>query len=96
MEVFTRVIGVEWNATTDAFKHLVPANYEPGRLTKRKLLSEVAKLFDVLGWCSPAIIIPQDAATALMGRTPQLGRVNLASPAINKVWENWSSKITKL
>ena len=59
MKVFTRVLDEEWNATTDAFSPLVLANQKPGRLTKRKLLSEVANLFDVLGWCSPTIIIPK-------------------------------------
>ena len=36
-KVYTRVLGVEWDATTDAFRPLVPANYtyEPGKLTKR-------------------------------------------------------------
>ena len=38
-EVFTRVLGMEWNATTDAFRPLVPASYEHGILTKRRLLS---------------------------------------------------------
>ena len=35
MEVSTRVPGVEWDPTTDAFRPLVPVKYEPGRLTKR-------------------------------------------------------------
>ena len=48
-EVFTRVLGVEWNANTDPFRPLVLANQNPGKLTKRRLLSEVAKLFDALG-----------------------------------------------
>ena len=76
-EVYTRVLGVEWDATTDAFRPLVPINYtyEPGKLTKRRLLSEVAKLFDVLGWCSPCSDHhTQNADTAPLGRTFTLGR----------------------
>ena len=56
-EVLTRVLVVEWNATTDVFRPLVPVNHEPGRLIKLKLLSEVSKLFDGLVWCTPAIIV---------------------------------------
>ena len=39
-EAYARVLGVEWDATTDAFKPLVPVNYtyEPEKLTKRRLL----------------------------------------------------------
>ena len=35
--VYTRVLGVEWDVTTDAFRPLVTVNYtyEPGKLTKR-------------------------------------------------------------
>ena len=93
-EVFTRVLGAEWNATTDAFMSLVPANYEPGRLTKGKLLSEVAKLFDLLGWCLPVIIIPKMLPQHLWEE--HLNWDKLVSPAISNVWENWSSKITEL
>ena len=48
-EVYTLVVGVEWDATTDAFRPLVPTNYtyEPWKLSKKRLLSEVAKLFNV-------------------------------------------------
>ena len=75
MEVYTRALGVEWDTTTDVFRPNVPVyyTYEPGKLTKRQLLSEVAMLFDVLGWCSPATIIP-NAYTASLGRTLTLGR----------------------
>ena len=43
-EVYTRVLGVEWDTTTDAFRPLVPIDYtyKPGKLTKRRLLFEVA------------------------------------------------------
>ena len=93
-EVLTRVLGVEWDATTDTFKPLVPVSYEPGPLTKRRLLSEVAKLFDVLGWCSPAIIIPKMLIQRLWEE--HLNWDELVSATISTVWEKWISKFTEL
>ena len=72
-EAFTKVLGVEWNADTDTFRPMVPTDYADGKLTKRKLLSSIAGLFDVLGWCSPAIILLEDFAPATMGGTTRLG-----------------------
>ena len=58
-EHFTKVLGVEWNAITDTFRPKVSTAGAPGKLTKRLLMSGIARLFDILGWCSPAIIIPE-------------------------------------
>ena len=58
-EAFTKVLGLEWNTVTDTLRPMVPASYAIGKLTKRQLLSSVAGLLDVLGWCSPAIITPK-------------------------------------
>ena len=32
LEAFTKVLGVEWNADTDAFRPMVPTNYADGKL----------------------------------------------------------------
>ena len=93
-EVLTWVLGVEWDATTDAFKPLVPITYEVGKLTKRRLLSEVAKLFDVLGWCSPAIIIPKILIQRLWEEN--LDWDELVTQSISNTWEQWISTIMEL
>ena len=56
---FVKVLGVEWNATSDTFRPVVSSLKSIETLTKRALLSDIARLFDVLGWCSPAIIKPK-------------------------------------
>ena len=80
------MLGVEWDATTDTFRPLVPVKIkcEFEKLTKRRLLSEVAKLFDVLGWCSPAIIIPKMLMQHLWEEN--LNWDEVVSPTISKVW----------
>ena len=53
---YTKTLGVEWNAQTDHFR-LTIANLPPlENITKRDLVSDIAKTFDVLGWFAPTII----------------------------------------
>ena len=48
-------LGVHWGPAQDTFRfHMSPTHYE--KLTKRNILSEVAKLFDPLGWLAPIVI----------------------------------------
>ncbi|XP_022816832.1 uncharacterized protein LOC111349813 [Spodoptera litura] len=55
-EVF-KTLGLTWNRTCDTFQYSVqlPALQEP--VTKRKILSDIARLFDPLGWVAPVIIV---------------------------------------
>ena len=56
---FTKVLGVKLNATLDSFRPMISACLPKKTLTKRVLASDIARLFDVLGWCSPMIIKPK-------------------------------------
>ena len=50
---YTKTLGVEWNARLS----LTIADLPPlENVTKRVLVSDIAKTFDVLGWLSPTII----------------------------------------
>ena len=55
-EEYTKTLGVEWNSTSDYFRLTVAKLPSTRDLTKRLLVSDVAKTFDVLGWFSPTII----------------------------------------
>ncbi|XP_075157820.1 uncharacterized protein LOC142231087 [Haematobia irritans] len=53
----TKTLGIRWNAMTDSFYYKVSnITIPPGPLTKRKILSIVAKIFDPAGWLSPIIV----------------------------------------
>lgn len=53
---YTKTLGIAWNPSSDHFRLMI-ANLPPlQNLTKRTLVSDIAKTFDVLGWFSPAII----------------------------------------
>lgn len=49
------LLGVIWNPATDSFSYKVKGK-DYCIDTKRKLLSEISKIFDPLGWISPVII----------------------------------------
>ncbi|XP_018338850.1 PREDICTED: uncharacterized protein LOC108746527 [Trachymyrmex septentrionalis] len=51
----TKVLGIHWHPATDSFRFSVTVS-PTGFPTKRLVLSEIAKLFDPLGWVSPVTI----------------------------------------
>ena len=53
---YMKTLGIEWNTVMDHF-HLAIAKLPPlDNVTKRVLISNVGKTFDVLGWFSPCMI----------------------------------------
>ena len=65
-EEYTKTLGIQWNAMKDHFKLAVTDTPPLESMTKRGLVSEVAKTYDVLGWFSPSIYQSQNFdATAL-------------------------------
>ncbi|XP_028172142.1 uncharacterized protein LOC114361346 [Ostrinia furnacalis] len=53
----TKILGLTWDPRTDSFQYSVDlaALIEP--VTKRRVLSDISRLFDPLGWLAPSIII---------------------------------------
>ncbi|XP_046810034.1 uncharacterized protein LOC124420616 [Lucilia cuprina] len=52
----TKTLGIKWNAITDTFSYSFSPIDESQRITKRQILSSVAKLFDPAGWLAPIVI----------------------------------------
>ena len=55
-DMYTKTLGVEWNANLDLF-HLTVADLPSTErvITKQLLVSDIAKVYDMLGWFSPII-----------------------------------------
>ena len=53
---YTKTLGIEWNATMDHFRLTIAKLPPLDNVTKRMLVSDIAKTFDVLGWFAPAVI----------------------------------------
>ena len=52
----TKTLGIKWNALSDAFTYTFSPIDQSPRITKRQVLSSVAKLFDPAGWLAPIVI----------------------------------------
>ena len=55
-ETYTKTLGVEWNYNSDQFRLMVADIVHTEVLTKRALTSDIAKVYDALGWIAPATI----------------------------------------
>ena len=53
---YTKTLGIEWNAVMDHFCLTIAEFPAVGDVTKRFLISDVTKTFDVLGWFAPCTV----------------------------------------
>ena len=53
---YTKTLGIKWNSVSDTFRITVAEINHNDIITKRTLISDVSKTFDILGWFSPTII----------------------------------------
>lgn len=52
-----KALGIRWNAHSDQFYFTAKPIENHESLTKRSILSDIAKLFDPLGWLAPIIVV---------------------------------------
>ncbi|XP_055923279.1 uncharacterized protein LOC129953816 [Eupeodes corollae] len=53
----TKTLGIQWNASSDTFSFsITPESFSSSSVTKRSVLSTIAKLYDPAGWLAPIII----------------------------------------
>lgn len=57
LDAIMKILGLTWDRREDEFRYSVEVSELGEPVTKRKILSEVARLFDPLGWLSPCIIL---------------------------------------
>ena len=91
---YTKALGIEWNVTMDHFRLTVAKLSPLGNITKRTLISDIAKIFDVLGWFSPSVI----KMKILLQQLWEL-KVDWDDPApspICDVWIRWRSELESL
>ena len=55
-EEYSKTLGMEWNSSLDCFRITVSELPALQHLTKRALVSDIAKIFDALGWYSPTTV----------------------------------------
>lgn len=87
-----KILGLMWNPTTDTFLYRI--HIPESKLTKRKILSEAARIFDPLGWLSPTTIV----AKQLIQQLWIMGIDWDASLPISicDKWQNYKSQLPQL
>jgi len=53
----TKILGINWNTTNDTFTFRAKPMKVISHLTKRELLSEIARNFDPCGWLAPLVVV---------------------------------------
>ncbi|KAL4123429.1 hypothetical protein QTP88_015607 [Uroleucon formosanum] len=89
----TKVLGLFWNSTTDTLQFKVQQNNHTSidQLTKRRILSEIACLFDPLGLVGPAII-----QAKIMLQQLWRFKIQWDEPLPNEVQKQWNAYRTSL
>ncbi|XP_076301717.1 uncharacterized protein LOC143219725 [Lasioglossum baleicum] len=85
-----KILGVSWNPSRDAFQFQVLISDTPPS-TKRTILSTIAKLYDPLGWVTPAII----SAKILIQDLWRL-RIEWDTPISGPALDRWTAIYTRL
>ena len=85
----TKTLGLEWNTVADTLQLTVP-EISGSQLTKRVLVSNIAKIFDVLGWFSLTII----SMKILLQRVWELHLDwdEMVPIEIQSIWMQWRSE----
>lgn len=52
-----KTLGIRWNAKSDIFYYTIGTINDSRTVTKRQILSVIARLFDPLGWLGPIVIV---------------------------------------
>ena len=85
------ILGIAWHTTPDCFMfHLESITHQNG-VTKRSILSRIARLFDPLGWLGPVIVQAKILLQSLW-----LLKVDWDDPLPETVESRWSTWIKEL
>lgn len=51
-----KILGIQWDRTTDNFEYTVTLPELKYPITKRQVLSDIARLYDPMGWIAPVVV----------------------------------------
>lgn len=87
----SKTLGINYNSESDHFHYVFKENFIDSVLTKRKILSMTAQIFDPLGLLSPIIIVPKIIIQELWSL--KLGWDDKIPQNINKKWEDFCQNL---
>jgi transposase InsO family protein len=91
---YTSTLGVNWNTVNDTFHISISGSPPSDTVTKRTLASDIAKVFDVLGWFAPTTVTMK----ILLQRVWELGIDwdDAVPDNIREVWLKWRLELPSL
>ncbi len=89
-----KALGIHWNTSDDSLHVATPPLQDIEAATKRTIASDVARTFDVMGWCSPAVV----KMKILLQRIWELGLEwdEKVPPRIESLWRAWRTELSLL
>ncbi|XP_075977354.1 uncharacterized protein LOC142977361 [Anticarsia gemmatalis] len=84
LDKIIKILGVKWDRKDDTFKVTVNLPELKYPITKRSILSDVARLFDPFGWLSPVVIVAK-----VMIQKLWLGKLGWDSEVPVNIAEEW-------
>ena len=93
-DAYTKTSGVEWHSVMDHFRLDVNNHTLTESLTKRTLVSDIARTYDVLGWFAPVIIKLKILLQRLW--ESKVGWDDPVPQAIEDEWSMWRSELKSL
>ena len=91
---YTKTLGIEWNSVMDHFRLTIAELPSIENLTKRALVSDIAKTFDVLGWFSPTIITVKILLQRLWEE--KVDWDDVVPLKVKEMWLRWRSELQLL
>lgn len=91
---FTKALGIEWNSVRDCFRLTVSQFPVHDTLTKRTLVSDIARTYDVLGWFAPSVILVKVLLQQVW--EARIGWDEAVPPAIAESWQRWRQELPML
>lgn len=94
LDTVMKILGLTWNRCTDVFEYAITMTPLSSPVTKRKVISEVSRLFDPLGWLAPVIIKAKILIQALW--ISGIGWDDELPPQLLKDWIEYRNELPHL
>ena len=91
---YSKTLGIEWNTTTDMFRLDISKPVSVTMVTKRNIVSDVAKVFNALGLFSPVTIQMKILLQRLW--EAKIDWDDLAPENLLEVWLHWRKELPTL
>ena len=89
-----KTLGLHWDTRRDEMYVSIPTLEHNGELTKRQLVSHIAKIYDIMGWLSPVILFAKSLLQQVWESRVEWD--DSVPPDILAEWLRWVSELPLL